>query len=214
MDNRVVTAIFNEGEKSVTASSPLYQYDYGQEIEIIGLELPEVFEVHFSNDQYGTAVTQLGNNNRVVIPDTCLESPTDLYAWIFLHDTEDDGETEYQIYIPIIARAEIGNPAPTPEQADIISQAIATLNEAVTDCNNAVADYPEIINDYWWVYNPETNEKENSGVKAKGEDGNANIDDTTTSSESVWSSAKTAEEINAVIALIPSDIEETLFPNT
>ena len=54
MENRIVTASFNLGEVS-SVTSPLFQYDYGQELVIHGISLPSTFEVHFSNDQYGNS---------------------------------------------------------------------------------------------------------------------------------------------------------------
>ena len=40
MENRITTARFLPGEK-ITYTEPLWQFDYGQEIRIEGLELPE-----------------------------------------------------------------------------------------------------------------------------------------------------------------------------
>ena len=144
MENRIVTASFNFGEVSCT-TSPLYQHDYGQELVIHGIPLPSTFEVHFANDQYGNSTTSIGTDGVVVIPDTYLTSGKDVYAWIYLHDGENDGETEYKILIPVQARAAVTNQPPTPEQQDAISQAIAALNSAVTDCEGCVSNYPQIV---------------------------------------------------------------------
>lgn len=125
MDNRILTASFGVGE-SGCVTSPLYQYNYGNELHIVGLELPDAFEVHFSNDQYGQSSTSIGTfdgeKGVVAIPDEYLANGGELYAWIYLHDTENDGETVYQIMTPIIARAEITDYEPTPAQQDVIEQ--------------------------------------------------------------------------------------------
>ncbi len=44
----IITANFsNNGRQSITRK--LYQYDYGQKVNIRGLSLPSIFQVHISN---------------------------------------------------------------------------------------------------------------------------------------------------------------------
>ena len=115
------------------ATAPLWQWDYGQILEITGLDLPQAFEVHFSNSRKsGETITQIGTDNQVVIPDMYLTSGADIYCFIFLHDGLTDGETEYVIKIPVRERPEPSDIEPTPEQQDAITEAIAALNVAVT----------------------------------------------------------------------------------
>ena len=40
-----------EGKKKSVIIDPLFQWDYGQILKITGLELPSVYEVHFSLTQ-------------------------------------------------------------------------------------------------------------------------------------------------------------------
>lgn len=120
------------GLREVT-TAPLWQYDYGQNLEITGLDLPQAFEVHFSNSRKsGETITQIGTDNQVTIPDMYLTSGADIYAFVFLHDGADDGETEYVIKIPVRERPEPSDIEPTPEQQDAITEAIAALNTGVT----------------------------------------------------------------------------------
>ena len=67
MGINIVTANFsNGGRDSITRK--LYQYDYGQKIRIKGLNLPNTFEVHISNDNSAiSAETHIGNNNEIEI---------------------------------------------------------------------------------------------------------------------------------------------------
>ena len=119
------------GLREVT-TAPLWQYDYGQILQITGLDLPQAFEVHFSNSRKsGETVTQIGTNGAVTIPDMYLTSGADIYAFVFLHDGLTDGETEYVIKIPVRERPEPSDIEPTPEQQDVITEAIAVLNDAV-----------------------------------------------------------------------------------
>ena len=127
----ITTAAFG-GLREVT-TAPLWQWDYGQILQITGLDLPQAFEVHFSNSRKsGETITQIGTDSQVVIPDMYLTSGADIYAFVFLHDGLTDGETEYVIKIPVRERPEPSDIEPTPEQQDAITEAIAALNDAVT----------------------------------------------------------------------------------
>lgn len=126
----ITTAFFNGGRTATTA--PLYQWDYGQVLCINGLTLPAAFQVHFSNNpRSGTTTTSIGQDGQVVIPDVYLTKGLPVYAFIFLHNSEDDGETEYVITIPVNARPQPTDEEPTPEQQSEINQLIAVLNDGV-----------------------------------------------------------------------------------
>lgn len=134
----VIKAILRNGVISKT--QPLYQYDYGQILQISGVELPSVYEVHFANQQHGESKTMIGGEDGVSIPDEYLLSGQDVWAWVYLHTGADDGETEYSIVIPVIARAKPTDAEPTPVQQGVIEQAIAVLNTAVeTTAQDAIA---------------------------------------------------------------------------
>jgi hypothetical protein len=130
----IVTATFSEGCTSVTVDTPLYQYDYGQILKFEGLDLPDAYEVHFSNTSSasGTAKTQIGTaEDGVNIPDEYLQTGKYLYAYIYLHAGEDDGETVYTVIIPVRKRPAIDPTPVTPQEQSVITQAIAALNTAV-----------------------------------------------------------------------------------
>lgn len=110
---------------------PLWQYDYGQKMQFVGIDLPETYEVHFSNTPHGEATTSIGDASGVNIPDIYLTTGQPVYAWIFLHDDESDGATEYMVTIPVKRRAQPTDAAPTPVQQDVITVAIAKLNDAI-----------------------------------------------------------------------------------
>jgi len=122
------------------ATALLWQWDYGQILQIDGLDLPQAFEVHFSNSRKsGETITQIGTDNQVTIPDMYLTSGADIFAFVFLHDGTDDGETEYVIKIPVRERPEPSDIEPTPVQQDVITEAIAALNSAVTQTGEDAA---------------------------------------------------------------------------
>lgn len=69
----IVTATFSEGCTSTVVDSRLYQYDYGQYLKFEGLDLPDAYEVHFSDTlrDDGTGYSNLGwvndGNGHVVL---------------------------------------------------------------------------------------------------------------------------------------------------
>lgn len=146
------------GKQQVTAKS-LYQYDYGQILKIIDLNLPTAYEVHFSNYERGESTTVLATSNEVTIPDTYLQSGRDVYVWIYLHTSSNDGETEYQIIIPVIKRAKPINETPTPEEQSIITRTIAVLNNAVTESRGSVERVEQIESNVNNVYSLVENDK-------------------------------------------------------
>ena len=118
----------------------LYQYDYGQVLKFTDITLPSTYEVHFAQSGASTTVTVLGDENGVQIPDQYLLADLDIKAYIYLHEEETDGETVYQVLIPVIARPEPTDVEPTPVEQDIIAQTIAALNTAVTEADGYADD--------------------------------------------------------------------------
>ena len=68
----------------------LFKYDYGQILEISGIDLPENFEVHFETDQENAIVvngTFADGVGKVKIPDLCLmDSKLNFSAWIYVEE--------------------------------------------------------------------------------------------------------------------------------
>ena len=132
----VVSAYLGNSRTATTAAR--YQWNYGQVLRINGIDLPHSFQVHFSNTpKVGTATTSIGTDGEVVIPDAYLTTGKTVYAWIFLHDTETDGETMYAITIPVIPRPQPTDEEPTPVQQSEINQLIDALNSGVDKAETA-----------------------------------------------------------------------------
>lgn len=174
----VITAKFCSGSNQ-TWTAEAWQYDYGQVLQIEGLELPDAYEVHFSNTPInGNAKPQIGNAEGVEIPDEYFESGEPIYAWLFLHQGEDDGETEKMVTIPIKKRSKEVNEQPTPVEQSAITQAIAALNIAVEKAEDAIEHYPQIISGTWHVWDVTAEEYVDTGVEAQGEQGQPGTDGT------------------------------------
>ena len=139
MDERnIIVAIIGDYYKAETA--PSFLIDHGMQLQIIGVELPHVFEAHFSNSRKMDAKRQIGTDNVVTIPDEYfLSGAAQIYCWIYLHPTENSGVTKYEIVIPLRQRPGVDPSEPTPEQEDIIDQAIAALNAGVEAAEAAKA---------------------------------------------------------------------------
>lgn len=127
MADNVIKAVFASGRRVKTA--PLWRYDHGIKLQPIGLELPDNYEMHFSNSETGEAKTVLADASGAVIPAEYLIPGTEVYAWIYLVG-DSYGRTKAQITIPVSAKARPTDQEPTPEQQPVIEQAIAALNDA------------------------------------------------------------------------------------
>lgn len=136
---KTVTAVFTDRRTAATAS--LWQRDYGQVLIVKGLPLPLFFETRFSlNGSESKPVIGSTENGvgSVMIPDEFLDDNGSLKAYIFLHEGDDDGETEYVITTTVMPQPEVTDEPVTPVQQDVITQAIAALNNAVNITNENV----------------------------------------------------------------------------
>lgn len=128
--SNIITATFT-GTSLETYTAPAYQYDVGMSLKLVGLELPANYEVHFSNQvDGGESQTVIGTSDTVAIPDSKFTSGAYIYAFVYIVDDETSGYTVYRATIPIKHRPAITDQTPTPEEASVIAQAIALLNEA------------------------------------------------------------------------------------
>lgn len=121
-------------------TSALYQWDYGQILLPTGVELPTAYEVHFAVPNTDTTMTVIGNENGVAIPDELLTTSGQIVAYIYLHSGQDDGETEYKIHIPVMARPQPSDYEPTPVQQDVITQTIGAVQSAMNAWQNMRAE--------------------------------------------------------------------------
>lgn len=146
MTTNIVTAKFHNSRRTTTRA--ITQYDYGQILRIEGIELPDAYEVDFSNNQYkGDSKPQIGNSSGVKIPEEYIKTGQDIYAFIFLHAGASDGETFYWIRIPNELRPARTNIPPTPEEESVIDETIAALNAGVEKVEGIASGMEEQIQD-------------------------------------------------------------------
>lgn len=112
-------------------TKPLWQWNKGQQLILTGRDLPEAYQVHFSNDpDFGISTTQIGGSSGVAIPDELLMSGRYVYAWLYLTD-ENSGQTKCYITIPVARRPKPYTYDPTPAQEDAIAETLNALNTGV-----------------------------------------------------------------------------------
>lgn len=56
------------------ADEGLFQYDYGQRLILEGIELPPVYEIHFSNSSLEDSKICIGDETGIDIPDEYLQT--------------------------------------------------------------------------------------------------------------------------------------------
>ena len=177
MSNIITVRLGNS--RRVTAPA-LFQFDYGQILKPDAPGLPENYEVHFSAGSSEEAWRVNGDADGAAIPDVLLTLGQTLHAYLFLHTGEDDGETIYDITIPVRPRAQaVSAPDITPEERDIIVKAIEALNNAIAKTDANVAHYPRIVNDVWEVWDADAGEFISTGIPATGPQGSLTPDDRT-----------------------------------
>ena len=171
MANHIIIAEFSPNKRTVIVPLKFY-YDYGQILQFAGIDLPNTYEVHFANSKdESKATVVLGDENGVEIPSEYFKNKV-IYAWLYMHETNSDGETLYTVKIPLEQRPKPDYEEPyEPEQEALITQAIATLNDAIDKTAANVTHYPTVIDDYWYVYDANTDSYVNTHTRTTGDKG-------------------------------------------
>lgn len=130
METHIINISF--GSNQYATAKAREKHAYGQEIVFSNIELPEVFEVYFSNSPTGEAKAVVGQDNKVLIPDEYFLSGDPVYCYILVHDSTTDGRMKYTVKIPVEQRPEPTELELTDVQRDIATEAIATLQDATS----------------------------------------------------------------------------------
>lgn len=113
---------------SYVLTTPVTRCDVGIKLLIDDVELPEYYQVDFSNsDKKGQSTTQLGDSTGVEIPYQYIQTGKAIYAFYYYVE-EGYGKTVRIYHIPNKYRPDRETVYPEPEQVDIISRTIAALN--------------------------------------------------------------------------------------
>ena len=127
--------------QNTTTVDELYQWDYGQVLEIESIDLGNMIgEVHFACPSMSEAIVVSCNFTEglgsVTIPDECLEQSSTINAWIYEIDGT-QGRTRKVITIPVTPRMRpsVSRDIPT-EISDRYTQLITEVNEAINKLEN------------------------------------------------------------------------------
>ena len=127
----VTTAVFAENCNTATASPSLAQWDTEQVLQISGIDLPDSYKVEFSTVYTRNAIPEIGDASGVTIPNALLQRSAPITAYVVLYGENGGRNREYWITIYITPGQPPETITPDPEQADVIDQAIAALNNGV-----------------------------------------------------------------------------------
>lgn len=188
-----IKAYFPKDVDDITVGG-LTQWDYGQTLEIYGLKLPALVEVHFANREMKEATVRIGETlndvTTVFIPDGCLEHASETRAWVYIISNEGEtGETVKTIHMPVVARTK-------PQGYDSRPIDQEQYNKALADISRI---YDEVVNNMA-LLEIDTSEELEEMKKP--------FDDTKISKYQGWSSAKINDAIGKNITTLIDDKNE------
>lgn len=130
--------------KTVCKTAPVYQYNNGMVMELVGADLPANYRADFSNSEHGTSKSVLGAGTTVSVPYEYFIPGSIIHCWIVLSG-DDYTVTKLHIMIPVDGRAKPTEEAPDPEEQGIVEQAIAALNSASESVQEALDTVGETV---------------------------------------------------------------------
>lgn len=150
MDNIIKANIRSQS----TFTRSVWQYDYGQILQITGAELPPAVEVQFSlAEKSGETITRVATTTdgvtEVQIPNELLKRDGcmgDYYIYAFIYVTDEkSGNTKYKIAIMVNKRPKPEEPTQEPEQEENLFHAtVVAVNAAADRAEAAVKDTEQI----------------------------------------------------------------------
>lgn len=145
MESNIIVATFVSGITTVRTARQ-WQWDRGMFLSIEGVELPALYEVHFSNSPTkASAIRIIGSEGGVAIPDALFTAGTDIYAWVYVIDDAGTAHTELTIIIPVGKRPMPSGMTyllrPAVEFAEYREE-VETLQDAVKERVTSLGDIP------------------------------------------------------------------------
>ncbi len=144
MDN-IIKVIFDPDSATARISDRIYQYDYGQTLEIHGLNLPATVAVEYTINGSAPTIDCTGTTTEgsmtVPIPNAILEQTGDMKAYIRVMDSK-AGSTEYIIFGWVRERAKPGVHN-TPEEEELFARTIEIVNNSASSAEASRAGAEE-----------------------------------------------------------------------
>lgn len=142
----MIKAHFENPQQLEARAYNVYQYDWGQRLQVTGLEslaLPNHTEVHFAIEDEETAITRIstvtGGILVVDVPFKCLQYAKKITAYIYIvNEDADGGQTIKQVTFTPRGRAKPDDDV-TPDEERIVDTIVRELNAATAQAQIDVA---------------------------------------------------------------------------
>jgi hypothetical protein len=135
----MLKAVFSRFGEEIELTDELWQYDFGQKIEVTGIELPDVCEVHFQYDNLTETKTVTGYKQEdaliIDIPNEALTSRGIIKLYIYLVSSE-EGKT-VNVAIMHVNRRMKPEGFEVPEDIDLFHHTLLAANEYMQQTKSA-----------------------------------------------------------------------------
>lgn len=135
----MLKAVFSRFGEEIELTDELWQYDFGQKIQVTGIELPNVCEVHFQYDNLTETKTVTGYKQEdaliIDIPNEALTSRGIIKLYIYLVSSE-EGRT-VNVAIMHVNRRMKPEGFEVPEDIDLFHHTLLAANEYMQQTKNA-----------------------------------------------------------------------------
>lgn len=146
MANNLITAVFSEENPTRAIATPRsWQWDIGQILKIIGLNIPNGTQAHFICGDDEQSVTQLigvvDGVGYVNVPDEFFQTPGVSTAYVYLSESDTTAETMYTIMFTVRERVQPADySSPTEAEETLFQAAIDAVRTYAEQADSAVDD--------------------------------------------------------------------------
>ena len=182
----MLKAVFSRFGEEIELTDELWQYDFGQKIQVTGIELPDVCEVHFQYDNLTETKTVTGykQENALIIdiPNEALTSRGIIKLYIYLVSSE-EGRT-VNVAIMHVNRRMKPEGFEVPEDIDLFHHTLLAANEYMQQTKSAKKSAETAAN--------QAEDAKNAAEAAAGS-AQTSADEAKTAKENAETAAKVAE---------------------
>ena len=182
----MLKAVFSRFGEEIELTDELWQYDFGQKIQVTGIELPDVCEVHFQYDNLTETKTVTGYKQEDVliidIPNEALTSRGIIKLYIYLVSSE-EGRT-VNVAIMHVNRRMKPEGFEVPEDIDLFHHTLLAADEYMHQAKNAKENAEKAAD--------KAESAKNAAESASGS-AQASADEAKTSKENAETAVKNAE---------------------
>lgn len=182
----MLKAVFSRFGEEIELTDELWQYDFGQKIQVTGIELPDVCEVHFQYDNLTETKTVTGYKQEdaliIDIPNEALTSRGIIKLYIYLVSSE-EGRTVNVAIIHVNRRMKPEG-FEVPEDIDLFHHILLAANEYMQQTKSAKKSAETAAN--------QAEDAKNAAESASGS-AQTSADEAKTAKENAETAAKVAE---------------------